>query len=120
MDDDADVARGIDIRLRAAGYEPLTASNGMQGLEMAARYSPAAIVLDVRMPDMDGLTMLAQLRLRDAGRPTPVIVLSANVVEQTRNRALDLGARCFIEKPFTAAALIEAIEQVVRHDREGA
>lgn len=113
VDDDREIARGMSIRLRAAGYEVLTANDGQQGLAAALEHKPSAIILDIRMPVMDGLTMLAKLREDDRLAATPVIVLSANVAEHSRERALALGARYFLEKPYSKETLLAAIQSVL-------
>ena len=120
VDDDHEIARSLALRLRAAGYEVLTAFDGQAGLNAAIEHRPDAIVLDIRMPVMDGLEVLARLRERINTRYIPVVVISANVVEQTRASALDLGARCFLEKPYQAGTLIAAVESVLKERRSPA
>lgn len=114
VDDDREIVRGLAIRLRAAGYEVLTAFDGQAGLAAAIAHQPDAIILDIRMPVMDGLEVLGGLRERVDTRSIPVVVVSANVVEQTRVKALDLGARCFLEKPYQAGTLIAAVRSVLK------
>lgn len=116
VDDARDIVRGLSLRLRAAGYDVVMAYNGEMGLEMAAETCPDAIVLDIRMPVMDGLTMLAKLRERGEAAAIPTIVLSANIAEHARNRALQLGARYFLEKPYDAAKVICAVRSAVNAD----
>jgi CheY-like chemotaxis protein len=117
VDDDPGVLYVLGFRLRAAGYDVVTAANGAAGLEAVATEHPAAIVLDLRMPKMDGFTVLSKLCESEVTRSIPVIVLSANVVERARHRALDLGARYFLEKPYDARRLIEAIRSVLASTR---
>lgn len=111
IEDDREIARAIGLRLRAAGYSTSTAHDGADGLAAAAEFRPACIVLDVRMPCMDGLTTLAKLRQRDATKRTPVVMLSASLVDQ--QKALDLGARFFVEKPYQAGTLITAVQSAM-------
>lgn len=113
VDDDREIVRGLAIRLRAAGYETLSAHDGEEGLAAAIAEHPDAIVLDIRMPRTDGLAVLAKLREREDTKAIPVVVISANVVENTRAKALELGARYFVAKPFQAATLISTIESVM-------
>ncbi len=113
VDDDREIVRGLAIRLRAAGYETLSAHDGEEGLAAAIAEHPDAIVLDIRMPRTDGLAVLAKLREREDTKAIPVVVISANVVENTRAKALELGARYFVVKPFQATTLISTIESVV-------
>ena len=113
VDDDREIVRGVGIRLRAAGYEILTAFDGQAGLLAAKENLPDAIVLDVRMPVMDGLTMLRRLRDYKETEAIPVVILSASVVDQGKARALEQGARYFLEKPYDPKSLIEAVEAAI-------
>jgi CheY-like chemotaxis protein len=113
VDDDRDIVRGLSIRLRAAGYLVETAFDGPSGLAAATEELPDALVLDIRLPGLDGLSVLSRLRSQPETRTLPVVVVSANIVEQTRARALELGVRYFLSKPYQAAALIEMIAAVL-------
>ena len=108
VDDNHDLLRGASIRLQNAGFEPLVATDGGEGISSAIRDQPAAIVLDVRMPGMDGLTALYELKRRTDTRHIPIVMLSASVVDQ--KAALDAGARFFLSKPYQGRNLIDAIE----------
>jgi DNA-binding response OmpR family regulator len=114
VDDDGEIVRGLTIRMRAAGYEVLTAWDGQAGLTAAVENRPDAIILDIRMPVMDGLEVLAKLREQTVTKSIPVVVISANAVERTRAKALDLGARCFLVKPYQAGTLIAAVKSVLK------
>lgn len=118
IDDDREIVRGIGIRLRAAGYEMLSAHDGQTGLDIAAAERPDAIILDLRMPVLDGMAFLTQARNRPETSRTPIIVLSANVVEKARRRAMDLGASCFLEKPYDARRLMRTLASVLTTDAE--
>ncbi|MBI3469449.1 MAG: response regulator [Planctomycetes bacterium] len=111
VDDDQDIVRGTDLRLRAAGYSTLCAHTGERGLSLAAREHPDAIVLDVRMPGMDGLTVLSRLREREDTRRIPVVMLSASLRDQ--QKGLDAGARVFLTKPYRGRTLVEAVEMAI-------
>lgn len=113
VDDDREIVRGVGIRLRAAGYEVLTAFDGQAGLQAAQENRPDAIVLDIRMPVMDGLTMLGKLRECPETRAIPVVVLSASAVAQGKSKALELGARYFLEKPYDPKSLVEAVGSAI-------
>jgi DNA-binding response OmpR family regulator len=107
IDDERQIAQVTCIRLKNAGYQTLMASDGIQGVEMAVAYLPDAILLDVRMPRMDGLHALAELRSRPETHDIPVVMLSASLIDKPA--ALDAGARFFLTKPFDATNLIAAI-----------
>ena len=112
IDDDEDLRIGAGARLRAAGYETCLAADGLQGLVAAAENAPDAILLDLRMPEMDGLTALEQLKLREDTRHIPVVILSACVASQ--QAALDRGARFFLSKPYEGKTLLAAVESAIR------
>ena len=93
VDDERAIARAIEIRLRAQGYDVLLAHDGAEGLEMARRQQPDAIVLDVRMPVMNGMEVLARLATKKETRHIPVVMASASMVD--RSTALDMGPGFF-------------------------
>ena len=113
VDDDREIVRGLGIRLKAAGYEVMTAHDGLAGLESAFEFRPDAMLLDIRMPVMDGLAVLSQLRTNPETMDLPVIVLSANVAEKAKCQSLDLGARHFVGKPYVAATIIKALGSIL-------
>lgn len=115
IDDDREIQKCLTVRLRAAGYEVAVASNGRQGIDATRLQKPDVILLDMLMPVMDGLTTLQELRLTKDGQAIPVIALTANVVEQTRKQAYDLGADYFLEKPYESARLIHAVESALEN-----
>ena len=111
VDDEREIAQGACLRLKCAGFSTLTASDGRMGVDTAAKKQPDAVVLDVRMPRMDGLTALGHLRVRADTRHIPVVRLSASLVD--KQAALDSGARFFLTKPYDAPTLIAAIKAAV-------
>ncbi len=111
VDDNPEIVQATSLRLKAAGYETLTAFDGTQGIDSAAVHHPDAIVLDVKMPVMDGLTALAELKGRADTRSIPVVMLSASVVDQ--HAALESGARFFLRKPHEGRQLVEALHAVL-------
>lgn len=113
VDDDRQIAQGLDLRFRAAGFETSLAHDGKAGLALARDWLPDVMVLDLRMPVMDGMQVLAALASGVATRDIPVVVLSANVVDQAKCKSLDLGARCFMEKPFDAKQLLRTVGKIL-------
>lgn len=113
VEDDREIVRALRIRLRAAGFEILIAHDGQAGIAAATQDQPDAIVLDVRMPGMDGLTALAKLREQETTRHIPALFLSATITETAKNRAFDLGARFFLNKPCDTKALAQAIQSAI-------
>lgn len=111
IDDDPDVRLGTRVRLNAAGYKTLEAEDGLLGIAMAIEHGPDAILLDVRMPRMDGLTALKLMQNNDITRNTPVVMLSASHVDQTE--ALDSGAKYFLSKPYQGSQMLAAVDAAI-------
>jgi signal transduction histidine kinase len=111
VDDDREVSQCLAVRLRSAGFDVNSAYDGQQGLDSARAQHPNAIVLDVRMPNKDGLTVLRELRTDPAMRDTPVVVLSASIHDQ--QTALQSGASYFVRKPYEADEVLSAIESSI-------
>ena len=108
VDDDHEVSACLGVRLQTAGYNVLSAFDGEEGLASLLENRPDAVVLDLRMPKKDGLTVLREIRANNATARTPVVVLSANIREQ--HRALEAGANYFVSKPYEASAVLSAID----------
>lgn len=98
VDDEQRLALMFERILRAEGYEVLTATSGEQALALAAEAQPAAILLDVVMPGMDGIATLAELRRR--GHTGQVIMMTAQGTFQTAREAMSLGVFEYLTKPF--------------------
>ncbi|MFL6857909.1 MAG: response regulator transcription factor [Allosphingosinicella sp.] len=109
VDDDAAVRRSVSFMLRTSGYTVKTYVSGAEILASAATLPGGVVVMDVRMPDMDGLEVLGALRER--GVSLPVVVITGHGDIGIAVRAMKKGALDFIEKPFEAATLIAAIEE---------
>lgn len=117
IDDDREIVQALTVRLQAAGYRTFVAFDGQEGLDIAAANRPDAIVLDVRMPGLDGLSALTRLRRQKATADLPVVMLSASAVDA--KRALALGADYFLEKPYNSSGLLAAIQSAVASREEG-
>ena len=111
VDDDDEIAHAACMRLRAAGYRTLKATDGESGVAAAVADHPDLILLDVRMPRKDGLSALSDLKRRPDTKDIPVVMLSASVVDQ--EAALDAGARFFIRKPYSGATLVQAVQTAI-------
>jgi DNA-binding response OmpR family regulator len=107
VDDDHDIASAATMRLRAAGFRTLVAHDGEAGVALAAEHGPDVILLDVRMPRMNGLTALAELMRRADTCDIPVVMLSASIVD--RQAAIDAGARFFLKKPYQGDTLVQTV-----------
>lgn len=108
VDDDEAVRRSASFMLRTSGYVVKTYASGVEFLEHAKDALPGCILLDVRMPEMDGLQV--QAALKERGILLPVVVMTGHGDINTAVEAMKLGAIDFIEKPFEKAVLINALE----------
>jgi len=115
IDDDPGISAALSTRLRAHGYTVRVAGNGLQGLEEARRAMPDVIVLDIRMPGIDGLEVCRRLRAEDATRSVPVLFLSAEAREDIREAAAAAGGSHYLGKPFEAREVVAAIKQLTDH-----
>ncbi len=112
VEDEPAVRRGVVDALRLSGYRVTEAADGVAGLEAAVRLNVDLVLLDLLLPKMDGLSVLAELR---RVRPTlPVIVLTARGGEDDRVRGLRMGADDYVVKPFSARELLARVEAVLR------
>ena len=111
VDDDRAIRDATTLRLCSVGYETISACDGPEAIVLAIGSCPDAIVLDVRMQRMDGLTVLRQLRERDDTMRIPVVMLSASI--QSQQVALDAGARFFVAKPYEGKTLVAAVDSAI-------
>jgi two-component system KDP operon response regulator KdpE len=111
VDDDPGLRRALSINLRARKYEVELAADGTQALAAAAREPPDAIVLDLGLPDMDGVTVIEGLR---GWSQAPIIVLSARTGQQDKVLALDAGADDYVTKPFGMDELLARLRAALR------
>lgn len=106
-DDDPAIIYGLELRLRTAGFEPVCVCNGLEAIDAARWHRPAAIILDINMPDLDGLSVMKQLQGDPATSHIPVIVFTGS--DQERYTALRAGAFGFLHKPYSSASLLAAV-----------
>jgi two-component system KDP operon response regulator KdpE len=110
-DDEPQILRALRVILRDAGYEAVTASTGEEALDRAAVRPPAAAILDLMLPDIDGVEVTKRLREWSG---MPIIVLSAVGEEEEKVRALAAGADDYVTKPFGPPELVARLEAVLR------
>jgi two-component system KDP operon response regulator KdpE len=112
VDDDPSLLRVLRIGLRARGHDVVVAANGEEGISQAALTTPDVVVIDLGLPDMDGLTVCRRIR---HWSDVPIVVLSANGAEDRKVAALDDGADDYVTKPFGMAELEARIRTAIRH-----
>ena len=114
VEDEQNISNFISTVLTANGYDVLIAETGAHALSMITSHCPDLIVLDLGLPDMDGMSILREVR---SWSNLPVVVVSARTHEQDKVAALDMGADDYIEKPFGTSELLARIRTAIRHTR---
>ena len=117
VEDEPQMRRFLRVALEGSGYRYLEAGTGQEGLALAVQHRPDVILLDLGLPDMDGLELMTRLR---AWSQTPVIVISARGQETDKIGALDVGADDYLTKPFGTGELLARIRVALRHADPGA
>jgi two-component system, OmpR family, KDP operon response regulator KdpE len=112
IEDEPQMRRFLRITLQTQGYRLVEAETGNDGLIQAASRNPDVVLLDLGLPDMDGLAVTVRLR---EWTSTPIIVISAREQEQDKVKALDAGADDYLTKPFNAGELLARIRVALRH-----
>src|SRR5207342_3814661 len=110
-DDEPQIVRALRVILRDAGFEAVTAATGEEALDLAAVKPPAAAIVDLMLPDIDGVEVTERLR---EWSEMPIIVLSAVGEEEAKVRALAAGADDYVTKPFGPPELMARLEAVLR------
>jgi DNA-binding response OmpR family regulator len=109
IEDDHDMRRGLNVRLRASEYETSFASDAVMALSVAKKERPDLILLDLGLPGGDGFLVLERMKNIGLLASTPVIVISASDPKTNEKRALDAGAEAFFQKPVDNEQLMKAI-----------
>ncbi|HLZ68765.1 MAG TPA: response regulator transcription factor [Dehalococcoidia bacterium] len=115
VDDDPKIRRLLKVELRAHEYRTAEAANGNEALDQFDKRKPWLVLLDLMLPDMDGLEVLRRIREHS---PTPVVVVSAKTADLDRIRGLQLGADDYIVKPFNPEEVVERVKAVLRRTRQ--
>lgn len=112
IEDEKNIAQFITAVLDGQGYEAIQARTGAEGLSMASSHCPDLVILDLGLPDMDGLDVLRQIR---GWSSLPVVVVSARTYERDKVAALDQGADDYLTKPFGTGELLARVRTAIRH-----
>jgi DNA-binding response OmpR family regulator len=113
-EDDHSVRALIRARLSAAGYDTHTAHDGEDAVNRIRNLHPDGVVLDINMPVLDGFAVLARLNMEDRLRDIPVLMLTARHASEDVHRAIYLGAKDFLTKPFSDGQLLARVARLVR------
>jgi two-component system alkaline phosphatase synthesis response regulator PhoP len=114
VEDDASIAMGLELNLKAEGYRVVVANDGEAGLASAREPGVDLVIADIMLPKLNGFEIVRQLRAER--RTVPIILLSARGAETDKVMGLDLGAEDYITKPFGLAELLARVKAVLRRD----
>lgn len=114
VDDEPDILEFLQYNLKKEGYEVVTAQDGRQAIDVAEREKPNLILLDIMMPEMDGVETCRQLRTRKEFNDTPIAFLTARDEDFSQIAALDVGGDDYITKPIKPRVLMSRINALLR------
>jgi two-component system, OmpR family, KDP operon response regulator KdpE len=113
VEDDPDLLRFAEVTLRLGGYRPLTATDGATAVHLAHKARPRLVLLDLRLPELDGWQVLESLRAEPKTAALPVLVLTASTGPDDKGRALAAGVADYLVKPVSADALLAAVQRAL-------
>jgi len=114
VDDEPDVVHLVEYNLKAADYDVVTAADGEQALKKARAAMPNLIILDLMLPELDGLEVCKLLRRDQSTAAIPIIILTAKSAEMDRVLGLELGADDYLTKPFSPRELVLRVKRLLR------
>ncbi|MFT4663564.1 MAG: two-component system alkaline phosphatase synthesis response regulator PhoP [Polaribacter sp.] len=114
VDDEKDILEFVSYNLKKEGFSIITASNGLEGIEIATREKPNLILLDIMMPEMDGIEVCRSLRKSEEFNQTMITFLTARGEDFTQISALEAGGDDFIAKPIRPRVLVSRIKALLR------
>ena len=113
VDDSPSVRRVVGNMLKQNGWEVQSARDGVEALEMISREAPAAVLLDIEMPRMDGYELMATVRAQEQYRTLPLVVLTSRAAAKHQQRAMQLGANAYVVKPYQDEDLLNTLKSLV-------
>jgi two-component system phosphate regulon response regulator PhoB len=113
VDDEPEAVELVEFNLKGAGFDVATASDGAEALRQASRLQPSLIILDVMMPEIDGLEVCKLLRRAPATSSIPILMLTARASEVDRVLGLELGADDYVVKPFSPRELVLRVKKLL-------
>jgi len=113
VDDEPNLVLLVEARLKASGYEVLSASDGLTALEMAKREKPDLIILDLMLPKMDGFKVCGLLKKDFRYKKIPILLFTARAQDTDRQMGIEAGAEAYITKPFEPEKLLSKIKELI-------
>jgi len=114
IEDEANIVELIKYNLDREGYKTISANNGRKGLELVRQELPELVILDLMLPELDGLSVCKQLRSDPLTKTIPIIILTAKSEEADRVLGLEMGADDYVTKPFSPRELVARVRAVLR------
>ncbi len=114
VDDERDIVKALTIRLQSNGYRTVVAFDGAQGVFMAHKEKPHLIILDIRMPAGDGFSVAEKLKESKRMSRIPIIFVTGSPERNAEEKAMELGARYFIKKPYDPEELLDAVRRALK------
>jgi DNA-binding response OmpR family regulator len=116
VEDERDIVKALTIRLRGAGYEVVTAFDGAQGIFTAHKENPDLIILDIRMPAGNGFSVAEKLKESVNTLAIPVIFLTGSPEKNSEEKAMAVGARFYVKKPYDPEELLDAVSRALKKE----
>lgn len=113
VDDEIDIVKGLEVRLKFAGYEVITAYDGLEALNKARKEKPDLIIMDLMLPKIDGLKVCALIKGDSRYSKIPIIILTAKAQESDVKLGKEVGADLYLTKPFDIKILLEKIKELI-------
>ncbi|WP_433046890.1 response regulator [Dactylosporangium sp. CS-033363] len=113
VDDSASVRQVVAIALKGAGYEVIDAVDGQDALRKLGGKRVHLVISDVNMPNMDGITLVGEIRKQPEHRFTPIIMLTTESQEEKKRQAQAAGAKAWVTKPFQPAQMLAAVSKLI-------
>ena len=119
VDDELHIRQALQAALESEGYQVQTAENGKEGVDKCRAWRPALVLLDVRMPVMDGHLASIEIKYDEQLKNTKVVFLTANADEDSRSLGLGHGAETYLTKPFKVEDLLRRLDEILHPFGEG-
>ena len=118
VDDEPDIHELVSYNLKNEGYSVYTAKDGKEAVKAAKSIVPHLILLDIMMPEMNGFEITIEIRKHEKAtgveNPVPIIALTANTLDNDKNRCIEVGMNEYLSKPFTSNQLVAKIEKFIQ------
>ena len=113
IEDELDLIQALKLRLEANGYEISEALDGQEGLNKAREEKPDLVILDIRLPKLDGFKVCRMLKFDEKYQKIPIIMLTARIQQADIQQGIEAGADAYITKPYKAADLLKKIKELL-------